>query len=495
MQMNLQMPVQPAQLIQTQSAQPAQASATQQSAQDFHKVMEQVVNTSANTQTDKAQNPTDTPAAQDANTAAAQDFDETDLEAAAKLVKRLAEESDPQALAQLLEMISQNDEMAQQLLSKLQEMLDKEGNQRGMEMLSELFGITPQIFDAWQTMPDGDQEMAQTVVDGLQKMLNEMQADSGNILGAAQQTPVTADVAQTIVQAAATQTVVEQANPQTTPQNTTANVEQTPVQEQMAAPQTQEAQQSTANQQQSDMKSLPQDVQVTQATQDAPDNDAKILWGQSQFQQAVQTVQKQLKTQDSTDENTQLNLDELQQSVNGAAFMRNTAHPLFQASRTETATIQPYATPAEIADQLKTGAQQALRLGDSEFVMQLKPEGLGNLTIRLVEIGAKMTLSITAANEATQRLLTAQLPELQQAMKPLQVEVLPVQGQQESQGAQGELFMHNGAAQQQDFSEHQHDGAQQSAYTGNDQDGQEPPEIFAETQEMHYASEGLDTYI
>jgi len=76
-----------------------------------------------------------------------------------------------------------------------------------------------------------------------------------------------------------------------------------------------------------------------------------------------------------------------------------------------------------LARQISTGIAQRLREGRSEFVVKLRPEKLGAITVRLIEESGKMTLRIEAARAETAKLINSDLSSLREAVSPMQVEV------------------------------------------------------------------------
>ena len=79
-------------------------------------------------------------------------------------------------------------------------------------------------------------------------------------------------------------------------------------------------------------------------------------------------------------------------------------------------------TPS-LLEQLTDGLQEELSAGKSQFTMKLKPEALGEITVKLTEKAGKMVLDITTASTQTAKLLNAELSALRETMKPMQVEV------------------------------------------------------------------------
>ncbi|MEG0035535.1 MAG: flagellar hook-length control protein FliK, partial [Oscillospiraceae bacterium] len=86
-------------------------------------------------------------------------------------------------------------------------------------------------------------------------------------------------------------------------------------------------------------------------------------------------------------------------------------------------TVKEGGAEPKLLDQLSTGIKQSLALGKNEFVLKLKPESLGEITVKLVEEAGKTTLSITTASAHTAKLLNGELAALREAVAPMHVEV------------------------------------------------------------------------
>ncbi len=61
-----------------------------------------------------------------------------------------------------------------------------------------------------------------------------------------------------------------------------------------------------------------------------------------------------------------------------------------------------------------------------EFSVKLKPEGLGEVTIKLIENQNKMTVSIVAATSEVAKLLNNELSTLRETMRAMQIDVRDV---------------------------------------------------------------------
>lgn len=206
------------------------------------------------------------------------------------------------------------------------------------------------------------------------------------------------------------------------------------------------------------------------------------LFLQGKFTSAVAQVKQNLPGNEKQQKFT--DIEHLQQQVDSGVFLRGAN---VMTAKTGAALYLP--TGQEFVDQVRTGIMTNLESAKSEFVMQLKPEGLGELTVKLAEVAGKMTLSITASNAQTQRLLEAQLPSLREVMKPYEVEVSSIVNGKEDAAARF------GGSFGEQFGNHQHQamdqGRQGPAYW-LDEDEESAEEI--PVQEF-YGAETINTYI
>lgn len=202
--------------------------------------------------------------------------------------------------------------------------------------------------------------------------------------------------------------------------------------------------------------------------------------GEMQFLNAVSEAKEQLgQGTDSSKEQPQkvkLDIEQLQQEVDTGKY--RTAFEeirLSAAAKTE---------ETALADQVKTGILHNLRLGKNEFVVKLKPEGLGEITVKLVESGSKLALSIVASNAETARLLNNGLDGLRESLRPYHAEISEVV-QQQQYASQQQSFEQNFAGQHQQQQHH-------SGVTFWDGPGDDPAVLEEEAEAL--LSE-LDTYI
>ncbi len=116
--------------------------------------------------------------------------------------------------------------------------------------------------------------------------------------------------------------------------------------------------------------------------------------------------------------------------------------------QTAVAQEQPNAPPAA---QVATAVLEAYNNGKTEFTMQLEPEALGELTVKLVYEQGRVSLSILTASDQTTKLISAQMTELKTALKEsnIQIETCSVENQAFNNLASGGQFSMLGGRQQQ----------------------------------------------
>lgn len=110
----------------------------------------------------------------------------------------------------------------------------------------------------------------------------------------------------------------------------------------------------------------------------------------------------------------------------------------------------------KVAEQLKQGIAQNLSKQTGEFTMKLKPEALGEVTIKMVKVGEKMTIQIVTASKQACQLINQDLPALREAVRPLQAEVqeaLPLNQTNTQQTTQFDLSGQSFAQQHKAFAQ------------------------------------------
>lgn len=186
-------------------------------------------------------------------------------------------------------------------------------------------------------------------------------------------------------------------------------------------------------------------------------DDASVLQGQSQFGRAINQAQQLLKATDSTEtaDVTEIDFDELQKKVDSGTFLSGLSNV---NSMDTPAAVAENTTPLdaqEILSQIKTAVTQHDQGGTTDFTIKLSPEGLGEITVKLLADGEKMTLSLTATNANVQRLLGSELNNLRDIMRPYNVEVSQVVQTNEAQNMNMQQFG-------QQSSQHSYTGQQQN---------------------------------
>lgn len=141
------------------------------------------------------------------------------------------------------------------------------------------------------------------------------------------------------------------------------------------------------------------------------------------FAQQLELLQTRQSVQDAKNnlpaEEIEIDADTLQ------AQAQNQQHFLNEQLKLEQ--IQPQKMPAQPVEpplkQVTDQMQFHLKEGKREFTIRLNPENLGEITVRLLQKDGKMVLSLTAVSEKTASLLNQDLAALQEAVRPMKVEV------------------------------------------------------------------------
>ena len=111
-----------------------------------------------------------------------------------------------------------------------------------------------------------------------------------------------------------------------------------------------------------------------------------------------------------------VDVESLQADVNAGRFL--TAQP--------EAPQLPLPSAEEIGKQLKTGILHQTAQGKSEFIVRLEPEGIGEIVVKISDDREHMALSIFTASAQAARLISHEVSTLQEALRPLQVQVQQV---------------------------------------------------------------------
>lgn len=160
----------------------------------------------------------------------------------------------------------------------------------------------------------------------------------------------------------------------------------------------------------------------------------------TEVDQSTIRAAKELLAKNGRDKNSgteALDVESLQADVNARRFMPSVSTPAQSP-------LPQIPTGEEMAQQVKSGILENAAKGISEFVVRLKPEGIGEITVKLSENREKITLSILTSDPQTARLISGEVAALQNALKPLNAEVQEITtvaaGEQAAQySAQGQM--------------------------------------------------------
>jgi len=176
--------------------------------------------------------------------------------------------------------------------------------------------------------------------------------------------------------------------------------------------------------------------------------------------------------------------DEVMQSINAAEGAGQSLKETVPAAEKAEAIQRSY----ELPEQISSGISERLREGKSEFVIKLRPEKLGEITVKLVEESGKMTLQIEAVRPETAKLINNDLTALKEAVRPMQVEVREALTPTPDASQLG--FHQFSMGGQQQFSNNQglYYGQTSSSYEFNNDAGESEAQVSL-------SSQGLDRYV
>lgn len=251
--------------------------------------------------------------------------------------------------------------------------------------------------------------------------------------------------------------------------------------------------------------------------------DTKILEGTKQKSNAAGTSQNEGNTVDQSSvkkvENTEqtsnkedtkssekdLSKPDTSETIIKKSDVKETDTSKLQVSTAQTAgasqttvnvnSTEKKAAEPDISSQIKTGINNCIASGKSEFTVKLQPESLGEITLKLIRENGKTTLTITTASAGTAKLINDDLPALKEAVAQMNVHVEAVTHAGEAQ--QGGMQFGNMTQQ---FTGQQQQGSQASVkYAGKNYGSSggfanDVPDNSNQTVQKS-ASSGLNTYI
>lgn len=153
-------------------------------------------------------------------------------------------------------------------------------------------------------------------------------------------------------------------------------------------------------------------------------NTSDLLGGESEFRNSIMTAQKLLRGENTgktqKQEKTSVDVEQLQNAVNSGKFK-----PTVQVEKTDSRTFDVQ----DIMTQVKTGIKENLSQGKNEFIVRLKPDGLGEITVKLVEADSKIALSIVTSSPQVAKLINGELAGLRETLRPFNADVHEVVSQ------------------------------------------------------------------
>lgn len=162
-------------------------------------------------------------------------------------------------------------------------------------------------------------------------------------------------------------------------------------------------------------------------TQGKPETAENLFGGEDQFRQSVLTAQKLLNQTGGkkvqTEEPKPIDVEALQNDVDSGRFRTalNVEKTLDQALDTH-----------HVMEQVETGIKDNLSLGKNEFVVKLKPEGLGEITVKMVEAESKISLSIVTSSPQVAKLINGELAGLRETLRTYNADVHEVVSQSDA---------------------------------------------------------------
>lgn len=223
---------------------------------------------------------------------------------------------------------------------------------------------------------------------------------------------------------------------------------------------------------------------LSAAWKETPEDAAKPPVPLTLDHSTVRAIKEQMEQNRKGNQPETLDIESLQADVNTRRFLPAEAMTQKQSL--------PVPDAQEIAKQLKTGILDNLAKGKNEFLVRLKPEGLGEILVKLSETKDKVSLSIFTNDSQTARLISGEVAALQNALRPLNAEVQEITtvsaNEQASQySAQNQMTDQGKQSHSQQEPSHSHRG-QRVAGVEEDFDGTVEAGLAA-------GDDTLDTYI
>lgn len=226
------------------------------------------------------------------------------------------------------------------------------------------------------------------------------------------------------------------------------------------------------------------------------EGDSEPLQGlQNTFLKNVRAAKFLLNAKPVAKELPQVDIDKLQNDV-----MSNRFNPMASMeNRVAHADFNQQDAP-EVDQQIQKGITENLINGRKEFVIKLRPEGLGEVTVKLLERpGEASVLSLITSSAESAKLINQKLSVLQEAMRPLQVQVNMAAPDQSVEASQAGSEAHNQQSflfdQNQSEQNQQHGQRSSRSSSGKVFSLTDDSLLTEEIAEEQLVAEGLDRYI
>jgi len=85
-----------------------------------------------------------------------------------------------------------------------------------------------------------------------------------------------------------------------------------------------------------------------------------------------------------------------------------------------------YQAEADTVSQVRTGIEQKLGSDESEFVIKLKPEGLGEITVEMARRDGRIILNLIASSSETEKLLSDRIEALRESLRVYNADIAKV---------------------------------------------------------------------
>lgn len=206
--------------------------------------------------------------------------------------------------------------------------------------------------------------------------------------------------------------------------------------------------------------------------------------GNMNFQSAINQAQKLIKgdAKASTDISEDGIIENLQQSGEDVKFETVLSDKQVLS--------QPTVDINDLALQVKNGISNGFMSDEKEFTVKLKPEGLGEVVVRMAESDNKLTVNIVTASNEVAKLLNNDLSTLRESMKAMQVDVRDVVVEHQT----------DFSSMQQDLQQQMFQG-QSNHFGGKNQQGNSTSQFFSSNDKELYnveatqlKNEGMDIY-